>query len=35
MEEFANRIDKLKQRKNREPAMPAEIVKLLNLQVVR
>jgi glutathione synthase/RimK-type ligase-like ATP-grasp enzyme len=35
MEEFVNRIDKLKQRKDREPAMPAEIVKLLNLQVVR
>jgi glutathione synthase/RimK-type ligase-like ATP-grasp enzyme len=35
MEEFANRIDKLKARKDREPAMPAEIVKLLNLQVVR
>jgi glutathione synthase/RimK-type ligase-like ATP-grasp enzyme len=35
MEEFVNRIDKLKMRKDREPAMPAEIVKLLNLQVVR
>jgi glutathione synthase/RimK-type ligase-like ATP-grasp enzyme len=35
MEEFVNRIDKLKARKDREPAMPAEIVKLLNLQVVR
>jgi glutathione synthase/RimK-type ligase-like ATP-grasp enzyme len=35
MEEFVNRIDRLKMRRDKDQVLPAEAVKLLNLQMVR